>query len=71
LAAVVQVNVPTQNQYSRVPVDLLPTLKSVLLNVKMPNDFFVALTQYEDDYTVNTIYEIDIGAYQNTKSVIR
>jgi len=46
-------------------------LQSITVSAKFSNDFNIALTQYSDSYTANTMYEILIGGWSNTASVIR
>jgi hypothetical protein len=67
----VQVEIPNHYGYRQVAIDLVPTVQYALFNIKLSNDFLLAMTQYNDVYNANTLYEINIGGQSNTKSVIR
>ena len=67
----IQLDIPGGYAYNFVAVSLKDTLQSAFFNVRMANDFIVALTAYNDNYDPNTLYEIDIGGWGNQKSAIR
>jgi len=65
------VEVPGTYNYIQVVEMNLTPLQSTTVSAKFSNDFNIALTQNQDSYTANTMYEILIGGWSNTASVIR
>ena len=65
------ITIPGVYQYSRVIGLDVSSKTSIVVSIKMSNDFHVGLTNYQDTYTLNTMYEIPIGGWSNTASVIR
>lgn len=58
-------------RYHRVNINLMPTSQAILLYSKVPNDQYIGLTQSKDIYEPNSMYEIVISGWGNTRSVIR
>jgi len=65
------IHVPGMYKYTRVAQLNLATRQSIQVSGKFSNDFHIALTTNADSYTANTMYEIVIGGWANTQSVIR
>jgi len=65
------VQLPGMYSYSRFVKLNLTTLQSIQFSGKFSNDLTIGLTQNPDSYTSNTMYEIVIGGWSNTESVIR
>jgi len=68
----VRIELPNTYVYLSVPLNLSLAVQSAFFNVRLSNDFFVALTQYGDIlYDSGEMYEINVGGYQNTRCEIR
>jgi len=65
------VQLPGVYNYIRVVQLSLTSRQWIQVSGKFSNDFHIALTQNPDCYTANTMYEIVIGGWSDTQSVIR
>ena len=65
------INIPGPYNHVRVPGVNLSNKSAILISAMIPNDLIIGLTQAQDSYTANTMYEIVISGWGNTKSVIR
>ena len=64
------ISIPGVYKYNRVTFNI-STRQSIMISVRMSSDLTVGLTRDPDSYTANTMYEIVIGGWTNTQSVIR
>jgi len=67
----IQLDIPGPYAYTYVAVSIQESLQSAFFDVRMPHDFIVALTEYDDQFADQTLYEIVIGGWGNTQSAIR
>jgi Farnesoic acid 0-methyl transferase len=63
-------SIPGVYKYNRAALKV-STRNHIVINVRIWSDINVALTRDPDNYTANTAYEIIIGGWTNTQSVIR
>ena len=63
-------SIPAYAKYIGVALNV-STRNSIVINVKSFMDVNVGLTRDPDSYTANTMYEIVIGGFSNTKYIFR
>lgn len=66
-----EIDVAGVYNYRRIDGIELSKKKSIVLSAKLSNDLHVGLLEQKDIYDKNKMYEIVIGGWANTRSVIR